>query len=68
MNALNRERAERGAIAVDQYEEFPECVQDCLTDLMHYCRHKKVNFADALRMASDHFACEVAEESETVSA
>lgn len=46
-------------------EDGEEQLTDLLTDLRHLARREGWNFADAVRIAENHFTAEVAEEGET---
>lgn len=38
--------------------DLKTCLIDLLSDLQHFCVQNDIDFADALRIAADHFRCE----------
>lgn len=65
-NAARAQVADRairamGVSWVDEYD--PEAnLTDMLADLMHWADRQEIDFDDCLRVARDHFGCEIAEE------
>lgn len=62
-NVIRARRAELALSGVNAYDPGTrEGLVDLLTDLMHYADRQSLDFADALRIATNHYDAEITEQ------